>query len=488
VILASPSDQSAGLGDLPTTNRLSRSAALFGLGALAGKGAALVTLPVIARLLSSAEFGRLDVLNALIGAALAILILGTDVAATRLYFDGTVEQRRGLLATWYALALCATLPVAVALVVFRSQISQLLFGTAEIATAVALSGVVIFVGMVHAVTLGVLRTIGRPLTFALVEGSALVVNAVLAVILLFVWRMDAASVMLALAVSWLGSAVIGLLVVRRSVFARPRRAYAAPLLRLGVPLVPAAALLFGSDFFNRAFLLGAAGAVEAGYLSIAIRIASVAGLVVTAIQLAWQPHAYSLPRTPEAVRQLGGEARQILVAVAACVGALGLAAPEVVRLLGGPRFDDARPAVALALLGVIGAALFVVASLPSTIAKATPTIATGTIIGVAAAVLCNLLLAQPYGAAGTAAAVTSGQFVGVAAVVVLGRFHRLLPVGWMRILIVVVLSSLAVAIGLVAAGSIGWRLAAGAAFGVGLWVEGTVRTLVHPGNALVPRR
>ena len=54
------------------SGHLSRSALLFGLGALAGKGAALVTLPVVARLLTPEEFGRLDVLSALIGAALAM--------------------------------------------------------------------------------------------------------------------------------------------------------------------------------------------------------------------------------------------------------------------------------------------------------------------------------------------------------------------------------------------------------------------------------
>ena len=459
------------------SGHLSRSALLFGLGALAGKGAALVTLPVVARLLTPEEFGRLDVLFALIGAALAVLMLGTDVAATRLYFDRQMSSaRRRLLSSWYAVTLGAALPIAGVIVALRAQISQLLFGTSDLAGAVGLTGVAILVGTVHAVTLGVLRTTGRPLTFALLEGSALVVNAALAVFLLIVWRADPATVLLALAISWLGSGLIGCWVVRDSIRARPAIAETIPLLKLGLPLVPGVALALGAEFLNRAYLLGSAGATEAAYLSIAIRIASVAGLVVSAAQLAWQPHAYELARTPDTKGQLGVEARQILVAMAACVGLLGLACPEVVALIGGPQFEEARPAVAVALVGVAAAAFFLVASLPSAVGRATPQIALATSIGVVGAVAANVFLAPQFGAVGTAIAITSGQCVAVVAVVVLGRRFSQLPVQWARVAFVVLMSSIAIGVGLVA--SLEWRLLVAAGLLVAYWFEGTFKEIV----------
>jgi O-antigen/teichoic acid export membrane protein len=461
----------------PAGGQLSRSALLFGLGALAGKGAALVTLPVVARLLTPEEFGRLDVLFALIGAALAILMLGTDVAATRLYFDRQVSSaRRRLLSSWYAVTLGVAVPLAGVIVALRTPISQLLFGTSELADAVGLTGITILVGTVHAVTLGVLRTTGRPLTFAILEGSALVANAVLAVCLLIVWRADPATVLLALAISWLVSGLAGCWLVRDSIRARPAFAETIPLLRLGLPLVPGVALALGAEFVNRAYLLGSAGATEAAYLSIAIRIASVAGLVVTAAQLAWQPHAYELARTPDTKGQLGVEASQILVAVAACVGLLGLACPEVVALIGGPQFEESRPAVAVALFGVAAAAFFLVTSLPSAVGRATPQIALATSVGVVGAVAANLVLAQQWGAVGTAIAITSGQCVAVAAVVVLGRRFTQLPVRWARVAFVVLMSSIAIGVGLVA--PLGWRLLFAAALLLGLWYEGTFKEIV----------
>ena len=66
---------------------LSRNSILFGLGTLAGKGIGLLVLPIFARLLAPSQFGQLDVLNALVSSGLLIVMLGTDVAAVRLYFD-----------------------------------------------------------------------------------------------------------------------------------------------------------------------------------------------------------------------------------------------------------------------------------------------------------------------------------------------------------------------------------------------------------------
>ena len=60
----------------------------FSAGHTAGKGIGFLVLPILARLLALDQFGQLDVLNALVSSSLSIVMLGTDVAAVRLYFDG----------------------------------------------------------------------------------------------------------------------------------------------------------------------------------------------------------------------------------------------------------------------------------------------------------------------------------------------------------------------------------------------------------------
>lgn len=455
---------------------LTRDSILFGLGTLAGKGIGFLVLPIFARLLAPDEFGRLDVLNALVSSALLIVMLGTDVAVVRLFFDRTtVDERRRLFATWCLIAVIAALIPSIALVAGSAAISRALFGSEDLSVALILVGVALLSGMVHFVSLGVLRATRRPLAYAILEGGALVVTAALAVALLAAWRSDATAVMLALAVSWSGAAVIGIVMVRRWIVARPSAAAARAILSLALPLAPAIAATWGADFFHRAFLLGVAGATQVAYLSVATRVASIAMLVVAAAQLAWHPHAYRLGGSSQALTRLAGEGRQILVALVVCVGVLGVLTPEILVVIGGDAYQAATPPVGLFLISVLGVGIFTVGSLASAMARRTSDIGAAVVLGVAAAVLVNIAVAKSFGAHGTAAAIATGQFVTAAVATWFGRRRVAIPFAWGRLLPLIA-TAIAVVLGAtsVAAVPLAQRSLLGAVLGVVLLLEGTL--------------
>jgi O-antigen/teichoic acid export membrane protein len=461
----------------PTSGRrLTRDSILFGAGTLAGKAIGFLVLPVFARLLVPDQFGRLDVLNTLVSSGILIAMLGTDVAAVRLFFDGrTSDDRRGTLATWGLIAATVAAIPSLALVAFAEPISRLLFQSTALALAVALVGVALFAGIVHFFTLGVLRATARPIQYAVLEGGALVVNAALAVVLLVLWRADATAVMLALAISWSGAATIGLALVRRSIQGRPSRPIARAILRLAIPLAPAIAAIWGADFFHRAYLLGAAGATEVAYLSVATRIGSVAMLVVAAAQLAWHPHAYRLGVTAASMERFAQEGRQIITALVISVGCLGLLTPEVLELIGGSAYAPSAPTVGLFLVSVLAVGLFTVGSLPSAIGRRTGDLGMAIIIGVAIAIIANVLVAGSFGSPGTAAAMALGQFVTATIAIRLGARRHAVPFEWPRMFGLVTMAA-AVVIGATtlpdASGAVRVLLAVG--FAIGLWLEGTL--------------
>lgn len=465
--------------DAPATaagRTLTRDTILFGAGSLAGKGIGFVVLPILARLLAPDQFGRLDVLNTLVSSAVLIAMLGTDVAAVRLYFDGrTSDAQRRLFATWGSIATVVAAVPSVVLILGSDAISRLLFGSADLALAVAFVGVALLAGILHFVSLGVLRATGRPLAYALLEGGALIVNAGLAVALLALWRADATAVMLALAISWSGAALIGLLLVRPSILARPSGAAARALMVLALPLAPAIVATWGADFFHRAYLLGAAGATQVAYLSVATRIGSVAMLVVAAAQLAWHPHAYRLGTSPEATTRLATEGRQIVVALVVSVGVLGLLARELLAIIGGAAYAPAVSTVGLFLVSVLGVGLFTVGSLPSAIGRRTVDIGAAILVGVAVAVVANVLAASTFGAPGTAAAIALGQFATAAVAIRLGRRRLAVRLPWGR-LIALVAVTVVVVIGSTLSPDLPvvFRLLLGGLLAAGLALEGTL--------------
>lgn len=455
---------------------LTRDSILFGLGTFAGKASGFIVVPILARLLAPEAFGRLDVLNALVSSGLLIVMLGTDVATVRLFFDrSTDEERRRLFATWGVVVLSIAAIPTVVLIAGADPISSALFGSTQLGPAIALVGVALMAGIVHFVTLGVLRATGRPLPYALLEGGALAVNALLAVVLVATWRADATAVMLALAISWSTAAVIGLVVVRGSIIARPSGSAARAILALALPLAPAIGATWGADFFHRAFLLGTTGATQAAYLSMATRIGSIAMLVVAAAQLAWHPHAYRLGVTPDATRRLAAEGRQILVALVVTVGLLGLFAPEVLQAIGGDPYRGAAPALGLFLVSVLGVGVFTIASLASAIERRTGDIGTAVVIGVTVAVALNLALARTYGAVGTAFAIAIGQFVAAGIATLLGRRRLAIPFAWRPVLALVVVAIVVVLASTVTGPiPVVGRLALGLGLLIGLLAEGTL--------------
>ena len=72
--------------------------------------------------------------------------------------------------------------------------------------------------------------------------------------------------------------------------------------RFGLPLVPAALMLWAINFIDRLFIAHYKGQGEVGVYSLAVRISSVIVFLMTAFQLAWPAFAYSIRDDGEAKR------------------------------------------------------------------------------------------------------------------------------------------------------------------------------------------
>lgn len=461
----------------PGFARLSRDSFVYALGSLLGKAVGLVMLPILTRLLSPADYGRVDVLGTLGSAAISALLLGMDVAATRLFFDADGSSARGrLLATWCAIAGVIVVPFGAGMMFFSGTLSEILFATKAYAPAVASVGLVTVFGTYHHIALTTLRAAGRPGLFAAVSAGTLLLNAALAVWLLVSWDDGVTSVIASLAVSLFAAGAVGLFLVRDQIRGEPGRQEFRSLLRLGLPLAPAVAAGWAAEFANRAILLTAGGPQQVAYLAVALRIASIAGLAVVGFQLAWQPHAFAGGTSQAALSRLALDGRRFLVGVAAAVAFLALAAPEVLATLGGPGYGDALAAVGVSLVGALAAALYLVTSMPSALARRMSDLGIASTAGVVVSVAANAALVVEWGAFGTAVALMLGPLTAAVTAYGLGSRHMVMPVQWARVVPMLVL---VVAVALVATlppdgPPLGIRLLMGAVVILALSTEGTL--------------
>ena len=467
--------------------RFTRDSAVFAMGAVAGKAIGFLLLPIVTRFLGPEDFGRFDLLATLGSALITILLLGFDAAVVRLYFLPSDSAHRGrLMATWFVIAAVIVIPVAVVLVALAGPLSSVLFGTTAYASAIALTAVVLVAGTFQYLVLTALRVAGRAPAYAIVSAGTLALNAVLVVVILGTTDTGVAGAILAYAVSLTAAALIGGAIIRSQFFddaegpsgrnlGRPSTSVMSRIAHLGLPLAIPVALVWVAEVVDRLILLAVNGPAEVGYFSVAVRYASVAGLVVGGFQLAWLPRAYDLGSSRPALVRLGSDGRRIVIIVSAAAAVVALVAPEAIALLAGDLFIDALAAAGPALAANIGIALFLVVSLPSALAAAMREVAVATAVGVVATVAATFLLAGPAGAFGAATALLLGQLVAVAVAGLYGRRHAAPAVAWPRTL---AFAGVATVVIIIATSPVGASLVvrglAGAGMLVVMFFEGTL--------------
>jgi O-antigen/teichoic acid export membrane protein len=233
--------------------------------------------------------------------------------------------------------------------------------------------------------------------------------------------------------------IIGTLRLRRDLYGRPSMAAARRLLRLGLPLAPAIVGTLISEFLIRLTLLQVAGAEEVAFFTVGNRFASVAALSLVVLQLAWVPRAYAIAESgvPSSRRRIGQEGTWVVALVSIAVLAVAAGAQVIVTVAAGSAYIPALPPLGLSLVAVVGLATYLIASMPSAVARRTEDLAVATGLAAIIGVVGTLLLAEPLQAIGAAGSLAVGQFAAVAVVGVLGLRTTSLGIEWRRVLPIV---------------------------------------------------
>src|SRR4051795_12723719 len=254
--------------------RLATTGAAYQAADVVSRVFALVTLPLYLSHVTEADYGVSEIVVTAVVLASIPLRLGLGEAVVRFWFldEDEARRRRVARATGAATFWVSTL-AGLALLPFAGAISELLLDHRDpVVLGFGLLGLWAFANLEVAKAL--LRVEERWRAFLV----ATVGNVTLTVILtvwLVVLRDDGARGLVA--GNFVASAVtvVALWIAnRRYVSLRPRRAYLAPMLRFGLPTVPADAAVFALNVIDRFYLLRAQSAAAAGLYSVSVKFAS----------------------------------------------------------------------------------------------------------------------------------------------------------------------------------------------------------------------
>jgi O-antigen/teichoic acid export membrane protein len=411
--------------------RLLRAGAAYQLADAVSKVVALALLPVYTRHLTRADYGTAELLLTTIILVSIVLRLGLGEALVRLhYLDANPERRRRLARTATGTLFLATTVIASAAAVAAEPISQALLGTGrpDVIRAAAL-GLWAFTNLELAYAL--LRVEERARAFVTASLANVALTVLLTVYLVVIEDQGALGLLLG---NYIASAVVlvGLWWAERDAFGlRPggiERAQLGPMLRFGLPTVPAEVSVFALFFVDRLWLYRFESAGEAGLYALSVKLAGVVVFTVRAFQYAWPPLAYSIADDAEASRVYARITTYYVLFTGVVVAGLVLLGRWLVRLLAAPEFFGAHEALPWVSLGWALYGLFLVLVAMAGRARVTVRNAPAALCGLTVNIALLAILVPPLGIAGAGLAL-AGAYV-VMLVVMWALTRNLFPVAF----------------------------------------------------------
>ena len=386
---------------------LAQQSVAYLAGGLAGKALALVTVPLLARLLLPSQLGTLDVTTGLASTLAILAVAGTDTAVAR-YLPGSDEPGRIWGSAFSAIGVIAAVLVVVG-VVEAAPLGQLLLhepGHEAAILAALLDGLAI---AAYVTCLNVLRLQQASRRYALTTTAVLIAQMLGAVGLAAALADPIVAILLWWAAVEIAAAAYVVL-DRRPPIGRPERRVAARLLTFGAPLLPALVGWTIGDLAIRSALAGSAGLDALGGFSIASRLVSVMALVISGFSLAWVPFIFRIAVRTDPSERFRDAAFWLTGFLGILAVGLSAAAPELVNLIGGAGYDAGRAAMPGLAAGMLLFGLYSLISAGSGIAHRTRDVAWTSTAGVVAQFVAASVLVPMYGLAGAGAA----SFVGYA--------------------------------------------------------------------------
>jgi O-antigen/teichoic acid export membrane protein len=463
--------------------RLLATGAAYQLADVVAKLIALGLLPVYTRHLTRADYGTAELLLTAVILFSIVVRLGLGEAFVRFhYLDEDEERRRRLARAATGLLALATTLCAIGAALAAEPLSRLLLGADRPAELrVAALGLWAFTNLELAYAL--LRVHGRARAYLVASLANVALTVGLTVWLVVVRDEGAVGLLLG---NYAASAVVlvGLWVALRDRLGLspaaldPRQL--GPMLRYGLPTVPAEVSVFALFFIDRLWLYRFESEGAAGLYSLSVKLAGVVVFTVRAFQYAWPPLAYSIADDAEASRVYARIATYYVLFTGVVVAGLALLGRWIVRLFAAPAFFGAHEALPWVALGWALYGLFLVLVAMAGRARVTVRNFPAALCGLAANVALLALLVGPLGIAGAGLALVGAYLVMLVVMYALTR--RLFPVAfeWGRLALVVAVAGGVAAAGevlLPTAGATGFitRAAALAAIVPALWAAGFFR-------------
>lgn len=390
---------------------LVKDSAIYAVGTIASRLVGFIMIPVYTRVLTPADYGIIETIVRLVDIISLFLALGLAEALLRHYYLAKDEDdRKRLVGTVFTLNLAVVAVGSLLVLPSSSYLAEMAFGHSRYSHYVAVSLIGMLVGNLIELPLTLWRAEGKVWRFTAVSLMKLTTQLATNIVLVVWLRWGVWGVVLSgliNAVVW--STLLGIAVRRRYGLCWDAT-WLQPVLRYGLPLVPAALSQFVLHFSDRFFLTRCATESELGLYSLAYRFGMLVSVFYGIIGRAWWPWVFRAAGSENGPALLRRGSAFIFLTGAVFGAGVILGSSPVIRLAAAPPFWKAAefvPLLAISYWFFISSSALRIGSL---IGNRTMSFAKANLLSAVLCLTLNVWLISQYSTWGAVYA-TFGSFV-----------------------------------------------------------------------------
>lgn len=268
---------------------------IYGLGSAMNRIIPLIMLPIVIRLLPSAEYyGINDIITIFVSLGSAVAVMGMFDALYRFYFDKEdVDYRREVCSSTLFTLVTTGFIAGLAAFIFQRPLAGLLFSDYRFAPLIIIGGLNIWFTSINVIMAAPTRMQNQRLRYIVIQTLTPILGYSFAILLIlkgeYVYALPVASLFSNVVVC------IIFFVINRHFFKAKyfNIAILKPMLRFGIPLMPVFIFFWVMSSVGRIILTNTWGLEYTGLYAAAGKLAAVSQVIGAAFAGGWQYFAFS---------------------------------------------------------------------------------------------------------------------------------------------------------------------------------------------------
>lgn len=265
----------------------------FSIGPILGSVISFITIPITTYFIVPSEFGKASMFTVMQSFILSFIYMGMDQSYTREY--NNIKNKKSVFQNAIILPFLFSFFLFIICLIFKEQVSILLFSTPEYSTISILFGMMIISSVFERFILLSIRMSERALEFSLFSVVIKLSILILTMLLIYFDQRSFLTVVYATIIGQLIGDVFLFIKYKHLMFFSIKNidiSFVKKMLLFGLPIIIASSLSNLLNTSSRFFLRGFSSFHDLGIYTAALKIAAILQIVQTAFTSFWVPTAY----------------------------------------------------------------------------------------------------------------------------------------------------------------------------------------------------